>query len=82
MKLGEWVMKFFVVTAIMASWLAFNYALFFGSLVIAADMRELAMRALGTLDMSLGLAITHVLGSTIGSARQRELLAQSTPPEK
>jgi len=82
MKFSEFFIKFVVIAAVMSSWLLFNYALFFGGLTIKADMRELAMRALGTLDMALGLSITHVLGSTIGSARSRELLAQSTPPEK
>lgn len=43
--------------------------------IVAAEMREIIMRSLGTMDMALGLILGYYFGSSVGSARKNELLA-------
>jgi len=49
--------------------------------IIAADMREIVMRALGTLDAMLGLVVGYYYGTSEGSSQKTELLARKDPPQ-
>ena len=49
--------------------------------VVPAEMREIVMRSLGTLDMALGLVLGYYFGSSAGSDRKTELLGQEQPKQ-
>lgn len=46
--------------------------------IIANEMRDVVMRTLGTLDMGLGLILGYYFGSSSGSARKDEIIANNT----
>jgi len=45
--------------------------------IIPAEMREIVMRTLGTLDMGLGLILGYYFGSSSGSDKKNEILADA-----
>jgi uncharacterized protein Smg (DUF494 family) len=49
--------------------------------VIPADMREIIIRLLGTLDAAVILVLQFFFGSNATAHRAQDLLAQSTPPQ-
>jgi hypothetical protein len=48
--------------------------------VVATEMREIVLRALGTLDMALGLVLGYYFGSSSSSRVKDELIAKGSVP--
>ena len=45
---------------------------------IPSEMRELILRSMGTLDMALGLVLSYYFGSSAGSDKKNDILANMT----
>ena len=63
---------------IVAGWFAMQW--FLVTHVIPAEMREIVLRGLGTLDMAIGLVLGYYFGSSAGS-REKDAL-RSAPPAR
>lgn len=62
-----------IAAVFIVGWFAIQWYLL--SHVIPAEMREIIMRTLGTLDMGLGLILGYYYGSSAGSAEKSKTIA-------
>lgn len=63
-----------ILAAVVAlAWVVIQWQIVTG--FVAQDMRELVARAMGTLDMALGMVLAYYFGSSAGSRRKTEMMA-------
>lgn len=64
-----------LATVIVMGYIAVQYFLL--AHIVPAEMRELILRSLGTLDMALGLVLGYYFGSSASSAAKNDILAKN-----
>lgn len=72
-KTGDWTPRILAGLVVLGYGLVQWYVL---SHVITPEMRELVMRSLGVLDVSLGVVLTYYFGSSAGSKQKTDTMAQ------
>lgn len=76
-KTGDSITPRALAVGIVVGWFAIQAFLL--QAVIPAEMREIIMRTLGTLDMALGLVLGYYFGSSASSRAKDELLSKRGP---
>lgn len=72
-RTGDWTPRVLAAIVVIA-WAVIQWHIL--TEVVPAEMRELAARALGTLDMALGMVLGYYFGSSAGSKAKTDALAK------
>ena len=73
---AENVVSYLIDVAVVGTWISVNVMLFSGALILDESVRDLAMRAFGTLDAALVFVLAYHRGSSSGSRRKTEIEAE------